>query len=77
MVGVLNGEYSLKDRTFSLLYPLAHRMQVGGEVARGGEYTLVVFALALAVKLFPPLAYEVQFRLEIDHDFYFLASLLV
>ena len=52
-------------------------MQVGGEVAGGGEDTLVVLAFTLAVELLPPLAHEVELGLVVDENLDLLAGLLV
>ena len=63
----------LEDRPLALLDPLAHRVEVGGEVDSGGEEAAVVLALALAVELLPPLANVVQLGVEIGQDLDLLA----
>ena len=49
-------------------------MEVGGEVARCREDTLVLLTLALAVELLPPFCNEVELRLVVHHDLDFLTS---
>ena len=48
-------------------------MEVGCEVARCGEDSLSVLALAFAVELLPPLAHEVELRLVVYHNLNLLA----
>ena len=77
VVRLLYADDGLVDGAFTLLNPLSHRVQVGGEIARSGEYTLVVLAFALAEELFPPFADEMELGLVVHHDFNLLASLRV
>ena len=52
-------------------------MQVGGEVARSGEYALAVLAFALSEELLPPFADEVEFGLVVYHYLNLLAGLII
>ena len=70
------GIHRLKDGALAVLNHLAHAVQVGREIDAGGEDALVAFALALAVKLLPPLGQEVQARGEIGENLDFLAILV-
>ncbi len=76
MLGILHADDSLEDGALALLNPLAHRVEVGGEVNAGGIDTQVVLALALAIELLPPLCHEVQFGLVVGQNLYLLASLV-
>ena len=60
---VLKAHDSLHQRARSVLNVLPHRVQIGGELNGSGEDTYAVFALALAVKLLPPLCHEAERRL--------------
>ncbi len=68
LVGLCNGDAGLEDDALSLLNPLTHRVEVGGEVGASGEDALAVFAFRLAIELFPPLGEIVELRLEVDED---------
>jgi len=48
-------------------------MKVCREIYRCREDTLIVFSFRFSVKLFPPFAYIVQFRAEVNEDFDLLA----
>ena len=73
----LNADDSLEDRALALLNPLTHRVEVGSEVASCREDTLTVLTLRLAVKLLPPLAHVVKFRLKVYENLNLLASLCI
>ena len=74
MLGGVDRNDRLEDRPLALLDPLAHGVEVGGEVDSGGEEAAVVLALALAVELLPPLANVVQLGVEIGQDLDLLAA---
>ena len=44
-------------------------MKVGGQIHACGEDTSLILSFGLAVKLFPPLGYEVNGRLIVCKDF--------
>ena len=73
-VRLLDTDDRLEDGALTLLDPLSHGVEVGGEVARGGEDALLVFSFALSVELLPPLTDEVELRLVVHHDLYLLAG---
>ena len=75
-VGLFDGEHGLEDGALAVLDPLAHGVEVGGEVDGCGEDAFVLLALALAVELFPPLADVVEFGVVVGEDFDFLAALV-
>ena len=76
VIGLLHGDDCLVDAAFAFLNPLAHAVQVGGEVHGGGEDAFVLLALGFAVQLLPPFADIMQFRVEVHEDFNFLAVLV-
>ena len=61
--GFLYIEDGLKENTAAVLNKLTHRMQIGRQINRCREDTLLVFSFALSVQLLPPLRYVVQARL--------------
>ena len=73
-VGLFDRDDGLENGALAVLNPLTHGVQVGSEVARSREDTLLVLALALAVELFPPLREEVELGLVVDHDLNLLAG---
>ena len=75
-VGVLDGDDGLEDGAFAFLDPLAHRVQVGGEVDRSREDALVVLALRLAVELLPPFGHVMELGLIVDQNLGLLAKLI-
>ena len=76
-VGSLYRDDCLVDRALAILNPLAHRVQVGGEVARCGEDTLAILAFALTVELLPPFGDKVELGLIVDHNLNLLATFIV
>ena len=76
VLGLFDGDNRLEDGAFAVLNPLAHRVQVGREIDGSGEDSLVVFTLALAVELFPPLGDVVQLRVEVAENLDLLARLV-
>ena len=73
MVHLFDRDDGFENGAFAVLNPLSHRVQIGCEIDRCGENAFVFLAFALAVQLFPPLRYIVQFRVEIDQNFDFFA----
>ena len=73
LLWVLHADACLENGALTLLYPLSHRMQVGGEVTRSRIDTLAVLALALAEELLPPLSIVMQLGLVVDEDLNLLA----
>ena len=68
MLGLVDEHHGFKQGAAAVLDILAHGVQVGGEDHRGREQALVVLALALAVKLLPPLVHHGIAGLIADHD---------
>lgn len=64
----------LENSALAVLYPLPHRMEVGGIVNRCGEYAAVLLALTLAVQLLPPFGQIVQTRVVVDQYLNFLPA---
>ena len=58
--GTAQPDHRFKHDAPPLLDVLAHGVQVRGKVDAGGENALAVLALALAVKLLPPLAHKAE-----------------
>ena len=71
VLGLFYRNHGFEDYAFAFLYPLTHGMEVGGIVDGSGENTLMVFAFAFAVELFPPFAEEVEFGAVVDENFRF------
>ena len=63
MFRLVDADYSLHQRSFALLDILSHRVQIRRQGNAGREDTLTLLAFALAVELFPPLGYILQFRI--------------
>ena len=77
IVALLHADNGLEQHTLALLDILTHRVQVGRQVHASREDTLAVFALRLAVQLFPPLAHVVQLRVVVHQNLHFLAFVLI
>ena len=58
--GPIKPDDSLHERAGAVLYILPHGVQVGGELDRGGVDADTDFALALTLKLLPPLCHEAE-----------------
>ena len=58
--GGAEAHHGLEEVALTLLDVLTHGVEVSGELHAGGEETLVLLALALAVELLPPLGHEAE-----------------
>ncbi len=74
VVDVGHGDDGLEDGALAVLNPLAHGVEVGGEVDGCGEDALVVLALALAVELLPPFCEVVESGVVVDENLDLLAG---
>src|SRR5690554_6141397 len=54
LLGLLYLEDGFKQNFTPILNKLTQGMEVGGEYSRSGEYSLLILALTLTEKLFPP-----------------------
>ena len=66
--------HRLKEMALALLDILPHGVQVGGELHAGGEQTLALLALGLAVQLLPPLGHKPEAGLIGRQDLDLLAA---
>ena len=68
--GCLHIQDCLIHDAAAVLDELAHGVEVCGQIYRCREDTFLVFSLALAVELFPPLRYIVEARLVVRQHFH-------
>ena len=66
--------HRFKDAALTFLNPLAHGVEVGGEVYSSREDAHAILTFTFAIKLLPPFVHEVELRLIVHEDFDLLAS---
>ena len=76
-LGFLDLDHGLEHHAVTFLDELAHGVEVGGEVDRCGEDTLLVLALGLAVELLPPFSEILELGIVVHQDLDLLTGLAV
>ncbi len=73
VVWSIHRDNRFEDGTLTVLNPLTHGMEVGGEIHCCWEDALLVLTFGLAIELLPPFVHVVELRLEVHEDFNLLA----
>ena len=76
VAGLCHRDDGLEDGALAVLNPLAHGVEVGGEVDGSGEDALASLAFAFAIELLPPFVHGVELGLIVGQDFDLLASVV-